>query len=117
MEVASRYRRIFLNRDRFKIEVEWETPTGVSGDGQAVQLTRDTGYFWFFGQENVEVVVKVLDACSFSGHYWVFAAGLTNVRTVLRVEDTLTGVIRTYVNPQGRSFLPIQDTAAFETCP
>ena len=29
-----------------------------------VPLTSDSGYFWFFDADNIELVVKVLDACT-----------------------------------------------------
>ncbi len=48
---------------RFKVEMSWRTRDGRTGAGQAVPLTGDTGYFWFFDPANVEAVVKVLDAC------------------------------------------------------
>ena len=35
---------------------------------------------------------------------------------ILTVTDTQTGAIRTYTNPQGTAFEPIQDTHAFP-CP
>ena len=57
--------------------------------------------------------VKVLDACSFAGSTWVFAAGLTNVEVVLTVTDTVTGATRRYRNPKGTAFAPVQDTSAF----
>ena len=107
-----------LNGGRFRVEVEWETAQGDEGHGQAVQLTPDTGYFWFFRAGNVEQVVKVLDGCSLGNpRFWVFATGLTNVRVVTTVTDTLRDETRTYVNDQGQAFSPIQDTAAFNTCP
>ncbi len=81
-----------------------------------VGLTGDTGYFWFFGSNNVELVVKVLDACGLSQKYWVFAGGLTNVNVVITVRDTRTGVVKTYTNPINTAFMPIQDTGAFATC-
>ena len=33
------------------------------------------------------------------------------------LSDTQTGGVKTYVNPQGTPFQPIQDTPAFATCP
>ena len=68
-----------LNGGRFEVEVGWTTPQGQSGAGQAVTLTGDTGYFWFFSANNVEVVVKVVDGRAFNSRFWVFAGGLTNV--------------------------------------
>jgi len=44
-------------------------------------------------------------------------AGLTDVEVELRVTDTETGDLKTYVNPQGKRFQPVQDTQAFATCP
>jgi hypothetical protein len=82
-----------------------------------VKLTSDSGYLWFFGSANIEAVVKVLDGCGTNNRYWVFAGGLTNVRVVLKVTDTMTGLIKKYVNPQGTAFQPIQDVSAFATCP
>jgi hypothetical protein len=106
-----------LAQDRFRVTAGWETSRGNAGAGQAVELTPDTGYFWFFNQENVEMVIKVLNACSFANRFWVFAGGLTDVRVELLVEDTQTGATRPYLNPQGAPFQPIQDTNAFATCP
>jgi len=108
---------LFLNQGRFRVEATWATNQGTSGPGRAVDLTDDTGYFWFFHPDNVEVVVKVLDACSFTDRYWVFAGGLTNVEVELRVTDTETGDFRIYPNPQLTPFQPLQDTDAFATCP
>jgi len=62
------------------------------------------------------MVVKVLNGCGVDSNYWVFAGGLTNVQVVMTVTDTQTGAVKTYVNPQGQAFRPIQDTAAF-ACP
>jgi hypothetical protein len=109
--------RLCLNGSRFQVEARWTTQDGDSGAGRAVALTSDTGYFWFFDQTNVEVVVKVLDGCGVNGRYWVFAGGLTNTRVRLTVTDTQTGASKQYTNPQGTAFQPIQDTAAFTGCP
>ncbi|HEY4597156.1 MAG TPA: hypothetical protein VIJ02_12205, partial [Thermoanaerobaculia bacterium] len=106
-----------LEDGRFRVEVSWRIPSGATGPGQAVRLTRESGYFWFFGADNVELVVKVLNACAFNQRHWVFAGGLTDVAVVMTVTDTRTGAVKTYRNPQGRPFAPIQDTAAFPACP
>ena len=89
----------------------------LSGAGTAVPITDDSGYFWFFDAGNIEVVAKVLDGCGVNGRYWVLAGGLTNVEAALVVTDTKTGAAKTYANPAGTAFRPIQDTAAFATCP
>ncbi|HEX4959486.1 MAG TPA: hypothetical protein VF173_01510 [Thermoanaerobaculia bacterium] len=108
--------RLCLAGGRFQVEAHWTTTSG-NGPGHAVALTPDTGYFWFFDATNVEVVLKVLDACTFNQRFWVFAGGLTNIQVHLTVTDTQTGAVKTYDNPQGKAFQPVQDTGAFATCP
>jgi hypothetical protein len=105
-----------LENGRFKVTAAWQTNTGASGNAQVVPLTADTGYLWFFNSVNVEVVIKVLDACAVNSKFWVFAGGLTNVKVTIQVVDTQTGATNTYINPQNTAFQPLQDTSAF-ACP
>jgi hypothetical protein len=102
-----------LNNGRFRVQTEWRTSDNRSGNGQGVLMTGDTGYFWFFGQSNVEVVVKLLDACSLNQRYWVFAGGLTDVQVKLKVTDTITNATREYNNPLGTAYVPVTHTGAF----
>jgi hypothetical protein len=107
-----------LNEGRFRVGAEWETKFGETGYGRARSLTDDSGYFWFFNEDNVELVTKLLNACpTQSNRFWFFAAGLTNVETVIRVHDTGSDAERVYMNPQETPFKPIQDIKAFDTCP
>jgi photosystem II stability/assembly factor-like uncharacterized protein len=100
-----------LNGNRFRVKMGWAAQ-GNAGPGVTKPLTGDTGYAFFFSESNVEVLLKVLDACGFNGHFWVFAAGLTNVRTDITVADSLTGAVKIYHSPAGEAFQPIQDTSA-----
>ncbi|MDP9122766.1 MAG: hypothetical protein M3O15_15580 [Acidobacteriota bacterium] len=102
---------------RFEVTATYLAADGASGNAHSVALTDDTGYLWFFGPLNVEVVVKVLNACGVNNHFWVFAGGLTNVNVVLTVVDTETGTGVSYENPINTPYLPVQDTAALMTCP
>jgi hypothetical protein len=106
-----------LRDGRFQVTATWETSQGSSGAAQVVKLSDETGTLWFFDASNVEAIVKLLDGCALNQRFWVFAAGLTNVRVVLRVVDTATGLERSYTNPPGHAFVPIQDTGTFATCP
>ncbi|HEX3556786.1 MAG TPA: hypothetical protein VIA62_26485 [Thermoanaerobaculia bacterium] len=108
---------LLLNANRFRVDVEWQTADGKTGVGQAVALTSDTGYFWFFADSNVEMVIKVLNACGFNNRYWVYAGGLTDVKVRIVVTDTLKGTSKEYDNPLGTPFQPILDSSAFATCP
>ncbi len=105
-----------LNQNRFRVEVAWHSGI-ATGDGQAVKITPDTGYFWFFNPDNVEIIVKVLDSCGSSfDSFWFFGGGLTDVFATIRVTDTETNEEKIYQNPLGTPFEPIQDTAAFAAC-
>lgn len=104
--------RLCLNGGRFAVQTSWKDFQGNTGKGAAVGLTGDTGYFWFFDKDNVEVVVKVLDGTGLNGRHWVFYGALSNVEYTVTVTDTQTGKVRTYRNPSGR-FGSVGDTGAF----
>jgi plastocyanin len=111
-----------LNGGRFKVQAEWERPDGSSGHGTGKKLTDDSGYFWFFSDTNIEVVVKVLNFCfpPFNS-YSVFSSGLTDVGVTLTVRDTQTGAVYPYVNPltsPGTIYVTQPATSAFpSSCP
>ena len=90
-----------LGNGRFRVQVSWRTPQGNFGVGRPVPLGEDTGTFSFFSNSNVELLVKILDGRSINDHFWVFYGSLSDVEYEIRVEDTVTGQVRTYENPQG----------------
>lgn len=106
-----------LNNNEFRVQALYLTSGGLSGEAQAVKLVADSGYLWFFASSNIEAVVKVLNGCTTNSHFWVFAGGLTDVRVLFTVTDTLAELSKSYSNPLGAAFQPIQDTSAFATCP
>ena len=105
-----------LQGGRFLVGATYATDIGLAGEAHAVPLEPDSGGFWFFGPDNLELLVKVLDACVPFERYWVYAAGLTNVGVTLVVEDTSTGAVREYRSPLGTPFAPVHDASAFATC-
>lgn len=105
-----------LQGGRFRVRAVWRTEGGRTGPAQAFPLSSDTGAFWFFSPDNLELTVKALNGCAVNGRYWFFASGLTNLGVTLHVEDTVTGQERIYEHPAGRPFAPILDTRAF-ACP
>jgi hypothetical protein len=105
--------RLCLNGGRFAVEIAWKDFQGNMGTGKAVELSGgDTGYFWFFDEANVEVVLKVLDGSPVNGHHWVFYGALSSVEYTVTVTDTQTGEVNTYRNPSGR-LASVADTGAF----
>lgn len=66
--------------DLFQVNVSWRNPKdGTSGAGFAQRLADDSGAFWFFSPENVEVTIKILDGRPVNGHWWVFIASMTDL--------------------------------------
>jgi hypothetical protein len=100
---------------RFQASVAWKNPgNGDTGSGHSLPLTSDTGAFWFFGDQNLELMVKVLDGSEVNGNFWVYGGALSNVEYTLTVTDTLIGTVRTYHNPAGQ-FASLADVEAFFT--
>lgn len=102
---------------RYRVTATFTPRTGTGGAAQALQpsVTSDTGLFWFFSANNIEIIIKVVAGCPVNNRIWVFSGGLTDVAYTITVTDTVTGVSKTYSNPQSTPSEPIQDTA-FTTC-
>ena len=77
-----------LHGRRFEVRATWrDQATGVEHAAEAVQLTEQSGYFWFFGPGNVELTVKILDGRTVNGSHWVFLASLTDVAYAVTIVD------------------------------
>ena len=103
-----------LGNGRFKVQAAYLTHKREFGMANLQALTADTGYATFFDPDNIELIVKVLDAC-FLGSYWVFAAGLTDVAVEIMVTDTMTGDSRVYASRYG-PFALVRDLGSFLGC-
>lgn len=107
-----------LNDGRFQVRADWMDFLGSSNAARAVPVAAgDSGMFWFFSASNLELLIKVLDGCSYNGRYWVFAGAATHVEYVLTVTDSRSGEVKIYHNPQGMVADTLTDTGAFATCP
>jgi len=105
-----------LASGRFAVTAQWTT-LQHSGDGHPLSLTDTSGAFWFFDSDNVEVTVKIVDACSFNPPaFWLFASGGTNVRVDLAVTDMRRNVTQHYINPLATPFPFMFDALSF-SCP
>jgi hypothetical protein len=94
---------------RFQVTADYVDYSDRTGNGQAVALTADTGYFWFFDSANVEVVAKMVPFCGTGGNVAVYANGLTDLGVHIRVTDTLDGTTRVYSNVRGHGFSLLRD--------
>ncbi|HEY6139518.1 MAG TPA: LamG domain-containing protein [Thermoanaerobaculia bacterium] len=110
--------QLCLTPNRFSVTSKWLLPDGTRGVGTVVPGSNSTsGLFWFFGSDNWELLVKVLDGCPVNNNKWVFSAATTNVHYQVAVTDVKSGQTKRYFNYFGQSAPAVTDTEAFATCP
>ncbi len=98
---------------RFRARISWQTPQGAMGDGKrAVLSTQDTGSFWFFEPNNIEMVIKTIDGRQDNERLWIFYGSLTDVAFELTVTDVQASLFKVYTKDQG-DFASVGDTVAF----
>ena len=112
--------RLCLLDDRFAVEVRLVDPNVADPESRerAAQVlssltTRETGFFWFFNEENIELAVKMLDGRAINGRFWFLYGGLSDVEYAITVTDAWTGLSQTYRNEAG-SICGGVDTGVFE---
>ncbi|MBK5258889.1 MAG: trypsin-like peptidase domain-containing protein [Thermoanaerobaculia bacterium] len=102
-----------LMSDRFAIGVTYDAGSGVR-PMTAIRYAPGTALFWFTDPGNIEIIVKMIDACATpSANFWVYAGGTTDVGYTISVRDTKTDESKSYANPRGRPAQTITDSAAF----
>ena len=107
-----------LNQGRFQVKASWRDHSGQTGVATVVPFgSDDSGLYWFFVDDNWEMLVKVLDGCGLNDRFWVFATATTDVEYSLEVVDSSNGTRKTYFNELGNASPAITDTSAFATCP
>ncbi len=96
-------RYLCLGDGRFEVQVHWSNPDMAGdhgfGTGVPIDFSDESGLFWFFEPDNVELILKVLDGQAINGNFWVFFGALSDVEYWVSVEDTQAGQRRTYHNP------------------
>jgi hypothetical protein len=104
--------------ERFRVQVTLADTTIAEVDlaGLASRSTIDSEPIYFFNDDGWETLVKIIDACEFNDHFWVFAAATTGVEFTLEITDTEAATTRVYENP-GVPADAVTDTSAFATCP
>ena len=105
-----------LAEGRFEVQAHWKNHLQEGDFGIAtsvpIEVSDESGMFWFFNSSNIELVVKTLDGRRNNGHYWVFFGALSNVEYWVTVRDTEGGGRRTYHNPPAEN-CGQSDTIAF----
>ena len=118
LEVLRGSDTVLLQDGRFAVDVVWTDFAGGMGGGRPVPgpESDDSTLFTFFDRQNWELMVKVIDGCSFNGQWWVFTAAATDVEYTVTVTDTQTGALWASTNLLGVAAPAINDTSAFD-CP
>jgi hypothetical protein len=106
-----------LEDNRFRVRVQWRTQQGTQGSGHAHALSSTSGAFWFFGDDNLELLFKMVDACGQFDRHWVFYSATTNVGFTVEVTDTASGLVKQYSNAFGQRAESVNDTGTFGSCP
>lgn len=107
-------RALCLLEGRFEVKVDWWTADGEPSPAYAAEAgTEDSGLFWFVGDRNWEILIKVLDGCQSNGHVWVYGAATTDLGYSIQVRDTVTGTVRKYGNEPGSPSEAFVDSRAF----
>ncbi len=98
---------------RFKVSVDYRNQHagGAEGTATVVPWTDQSGLFWFFGPENVELIVKMLDGRHINQHFWLFYGALSDLEYTVTVIDTAIGEDLIYHNPPGE-ICGLADTTA-----
>ena len=98
--------QLALMSNRFAFTLTARDPrTGVTASGITIPKNDESGFYTLPGltgdANNIEVFVKIVNATSVDGHYWVFFGGLTDFEYTLTVTDTGSGKVRSYTKPAG----------------
>jgi hypothetical protein len=99
-----------LLSNRFSIQIayrnQFATPptTGsfVTARLNPAATNPDTALFGFANAQDVEVVVRLVDARPFAPRFDVYFGGMTDVEYTVTVTDTQTGLVKTYKNDPGK---------------
>lgn len=103
--------------NRFRVRVTWTDFQGRSGPGVALAYTPDSGFFYFFNPQILELLVKIVNGCSANGAYWFFYGSTSNVELAYTVEDLQACAIEIVTVPLGQ-FASDGDNEFFgQSCP
>ncbi len=96
----------------YEVSMCYVTSSGESGPVKGEAWSSEAGVLWFFGRNNPEVLVKVLDGCGVNGHRWAFVAPVTTLDFNLWITGP-DGSRWTHGNPQGATASTKSDITAF----
>lgn len=98
---------------RFDLSAAW-SHRGKAGRAVVTRSQETWGALAFFDAGADDLTVKMLDAHTVNGSFWLFVGSQSDVAWRLRALDTTTGLVRLYENPTSR-FASFSDVNAFAT--
>lgn len=82
-----------LLASEFSVLLDWSfSGETVMHRANAVSVSPQAGYFWFFSPDNPEVTVKILDGSRVNGRGWLFISSLTTLPFMLTLESCAPNV-------------------------
>jgi hypothetical protein len=96
--------RLFGNRFQIFISA-YDQRSGRTAAGFAIPQSDVFGFFSIpeltGNAGNPEIFIKVLDARTANGHFWIFYGGLTDLEVRITVVDTVQNRVTSYIKPAG----------------
>ena len=86
--------RACLNERRFDLSARYSTSTVSRAPAKRLETygLGDSGaLFYFFGPDNPEMLVKVVNGCWLNDHWWVFGSAATDLVYELAIDDLADG--------------------------
>ena len=86
--------RACLNERRFGVSARYSTQTVARAPAKRLDAYGfgDSGaLFYFFGPDNPEMLLKVVDGCWLNDHWWVFGSAATDLAYEVAIEDLADG--------------------------
>lgn len=86
--------RACLNQRRFDVSARYSTPTASRAVAKRLDIVglADTGaLFYFFGPDNPEMLIKVVNGCWLNDHWWVFGSAATDLAYEVAIKDLAAG--------------------------
>ena len=114
--------RVCLQKGRFSVEGTFSYENSSSGlyeNGKMkvkeAMLDDSASLFYFFDENNIEIIIKVLDGCGVNGKYWIFGSVTTDLDYTLTVMDHATGTKLSYGSNSDKPLM--SDISAFSCDP
>ncbi len=97
---------------RFQVTAAFRGDAGRSAPARLEALTSNAAFLFFRGEENPEVVTKILDGRPINSSFWYFSGAMSNQEYEVTAFDTETGRVASYYNPAG-TLRSLADTSTF----